>query len=480
MKRIIICSDGTMNTAFQTTRGRDQDFKPFSITAFKKTFWVWILGCFVGAGYGYYMIPLQVSIALKAIGVVIILLITLWFAYNKYLQKLREGFKDKTLRKKLLWDYIVKNGSRTPSHVTKISRAVKPISNEKDKNGKEIKIPQIVFYDKGIGTGGISDTIFGGIFGLGFKNKVLTCYNFIAENYEEGDEVYLFGFSRGAFTVRVLSALIAECGLLTKADVYYAPEAYELFKLQAVEGREKLIKDFREGYSEKEKKPIYARRNEPCRSVQIHFLGVWDTVPAFGLLGFLGRTGGKLGRHLRMNNFTLSKNVKYAYHALGLDEDRRAFDPLLWNSPPKYEVRNKKKHINKVMEQRWFIGVHTTIGGGFERDELSYITFDWMINNTKKCGLKFNKEKFEDRKDEKKKTYIEFFTPNPDTYKAPKKSNSRWMPPIVWFRKKRIVRLHSKKRKESVDNSVYLRMDDPDCKSYKNRKRWEAEIPPRD
>lgn len=421
MKRIIVCADGTMNTPFQTTRGGNQDYKPFSLKAFKTNFWVWILGAIVG----YYLVTLQENtLLMKFIVGTVFLLITVLLANEYYLRRLGKNYQG--LRKKLLWRYYATQGKRTPSHVVKIMRAVKPTAITTGKHGNKIEVPQIVFYDKGIGTGGLSDAIIGGGLGAGLKENVLDCYNFIAHNYEAGDEIFLFGFSRGAFTVRVLSGLLAECGLLTKRDNHYAPEAYEVFKLQATNksGREALLKSFRQG---KVNNKSYGARNDPCRNVSIKFLGIWDTVPAIGMAGIFGRIGGALGRHFRMNNFTLAKNVVHAYHALALDENRRAFDPLLWDSPPKY--MKGAQVIFKEMEQRWFVGVHTTVGGGFDKDELSYFTLKWIVDKADNCGLQMDK------------TYLNFYMPKQSSYKEEIHRNPWWIYPLEGFWKKRVVKL---------------------------------------
>ena len=518
-KRIIVCSDGTMNTSFQTTRGGSQEYQPFSVEAFKANFFIWILGGIAG----YYLYPVQGTTTTKIIAVTILLLLTFLAANEVYLQSLRVKLKDEDVRQKLLWRYIAKDRNKTPSHVTKISRAIAPIDIGKSEG--DTQIPQIVFYDKGIGTGGFSDAIIGGGFGAGLKKNVLDCYNFIAENYKKDDEIFLFGFSRGAFTVRVLSGLIAECGLLSPGDVYYADEAYELFKLNSIpaaqkkkllnrifrrnlatnEEKDELLASFWQGSPDKGRTKLYGSRNEPCQKVDIHFLGVWDTVPAFGLVGILGKIGGSLGRHFRMNNFTLSKNVKHAYHALGLDENRRAFTPLLWDSP-------HKDGITEEMEQRWFIGIHTTVGGGFKRDQLSFIPFKWMIEKAQAHGLAFMETEFWHKYTEKEQettgkegetdtTYLEFFMPKESAYATYKNRNSPFVYLFEGFWKKRIVKLPDDNMeqkllfsdrlgrlifgkdsvnmrhdsKESVDESVYQRWNA--LPEYQNRARV-ADIPP--
>jgi len=493
MKRIIVCSDGTMNTAFQTTRGGEQDYDIFSIKGLVSFLALLIPGSILG----YYLVQSGFHPAVKILIVLIILIGVVKGTHELYFLWLFRTKGQRMGLRKLLYRFYAHRGSRTPSHVGKILRAVKPLAL--DENGKEV--PQIVFYDKGIGTGGFSDAILGGGFGSGIKTNVLDCYDFIIQNYEDGDELYFFGFSRGAFTVRVLAGLISVCGLLTKGDSHYAPEAYEVFKLQATkkENKEKLLKAFRDGKYESGN--AYGGRNEAVREVNIHFLGVWDTVPAIGLAGYLGRVGGWLGKHLRMNNYTLSKNVEYAYHALGLDENRRAFDPLLWDAPPKYE--KGETVINKEMEQRWFAGIHTTIGGGFAKDELSYITLKWMVDKAVERGLQFTDKKFLDKRDKKLKTHLDFFMPNEKSYQGDLEKNSIWIYPVEGFWKKRVVKLAGDKYEEKmmvsekisrffgravnlredsreiIDDSVYARLNDPACKAYRKR-TWVAEIPPKD
>ena len=493
MKRIIVCSDGTMNTAFQTTRGGGQEYDFFSVEGLVSLLVALLPGAFLAL-----MLSLSgAQPAVKLLGGLVILILVVKGADELYFQWLLNTKGKRMGLRRLVYRFFARSGSRTPSHVGKILRAVKPLAREKD----GVEVPQLVFYDKGIGTGGFSDAVLGGGFGSGIKTNVLDCYDFIVQNYEEGDQLFFFGFSRGAFTVRVLAGLISVCGLLTKGDSHYAPEAYEIFKLQATKkaGKEKLLKAFRDG--KYKKRTPYGGRNEAVRDVNVHFLGVWDTVPAIGLAGYLGRVGGWLGRHLRMNNYTLSKKVEYAYHALGLDENRRAFDPLLWDSPPRYE--KDEPVVHKEMEQRWFAGIHTTIGGGFSKDELSYITLKWMVDKAVARGLQFTDQKFLDKKDDTLKTYLDFYMPDEKSYQDDLERNSIWVYPVEGFWKKRVVRLPGSQDKgklllsdrlsrffglavnlredshESIDDSVYARLDDPACAAYRKR-TWVAEIPPKE
>ena len=474
MKRIIICSDGTMNTDTQTTRGGEQDFDIFS-----PGYLICLLLFLVPAVYIYNSLPFFQTSSywfIKALAFTILFTVAVLCANNLFMfmlviSKGRSKAKNMNTVRNLIYRFYAKRGSRTPSHVGKIMRAVRPFATEED----DTVIPQVIFYDKGIGTGGLSDAIIGGGFGAGIKTNVLDCYNFIVQNYEDDDELFFFGFSRGAFTVRILSGLITTCGLLTKGDSHYGPEAYEVFKLQATnkKGKKELLKAFREGKFEDGKR--YSNRNQMVRDIKIRFLGVWDTVPAIGLASMLGKVGGWLGRHLRMNNYTLSKNVEYAYHALGLDENRRAFTPLLWEARPKYEPGDEE--INKEMEQRWFAGVHTTIGGGFKRDELSYITLKWMVEKARALGLQFMDEKFEDNWNHTLKTYLDFYMPTESSHKSHMYRNSFFDYLFEGLWKKRKVTLENREQNEHIDDSVYARIKDVPL--YGQRRWLVAEIPPK-
>ena len=114
---------------------------------------------------------------------------------------------------------------REPTNVVKMARAIVPTAKD--------NTPQVVFYDTGVGTGmGFYEKFIGGGFGVGLSNNILDCYRFLVDNYDEGDDIFLFGFSRGAFTVRSLAGMLHRCGLLTKDDAYYIPEAYEHYLLE--------------------------------------------------------------------------------------------------------------------------------------------------------------------------------------------------------------------------------------------------------
>ncbi|MEW6533998.1 MAG: DUF2235 domain-containing protein [Candidatus Auribacterota bacterium] len=224
---------------------------------------------------------------------------------------------------------------------------------------------QIAFYDRGLGTG--FRKVTGKISGMGISKNIKECYKFIFENFNSKDKIYLFGFSRGAATVRSLSAFIHLFGILPKSRPELIDQAYNIYKIRNTEKREKKAKEF-----------IGKHHTMWCT---IKFLGVWDTVAALGipfkmwdaLLGII-----PFCRH-KFHNFLLSPSVENAYHALAIDDERLTFHPILWE--------NKKADYQQI-KQVWFSGVHTDVGGGYKEQDLSDIPLMWMTQQAKTHGLR--------------------------------------------------------------------------------------------
>ena len=260
-------------------------------------------------------------------------------------------------------------GSRRPTNISKISRAILPVNDRNES--------QIVFYDEGVGTSW-GQKFLGGITGLGLSANILECYRFLSDNYQENDDIYLFGFSRGAFTSRSLCGFIDKVGIVTKADVYYLPDLYRLYRQSASDA---TVEEFCQS------KSISRFR------ARIKMLGVFDTVGALGIpIGGLNDVLNDLEiANFQFHDVSLSPIVDHAYHALAIDERRLPFKPSLWNAIP--------ANSETVMEQRWFTGVHSNIGGGYRPDGLANIALHYMVEKAKECDLQFDSE------------YLEFFTP---------------------------------------------------------------------
>ncbi|WP_298775938.1 DUF2235 domain-containing protein [uncultured Shewanella sp.] len=206
----------------------------------------------------------------------------------------------------------------------------------------------------------------GTLLGLGITNNMLDCYRFIVNHYHQGDHIYLFGFSRGAATVRSLSLFMLFFGLLPKEQPELIDIALNIYKLNNAQLRQQEANKF-----------IKQHQSKAC---DIHFIGVWDTVAALGLpnrilVQFLSSI--PACKH-QFHDFKISANVKHAYHALAIGETRGIFSPLLWR---------QKAHPTQTLKQVWFSGVHSDIGGGYENDGLSNIPLFWMLEQAIHHGL---------------------------------------------------------------------------------------------
>ena len=222
-------------------------------------------------------------------------------------------------------------------------------------------IEQIRWYDKGVGAHWY-DRFVGGALGTGLEINILEGYEFLARNYAPGDEVYVLGFSRGAFTARSLVGLVRNCGLVTGSFVgQKAAIAYGIYRTRGDGPDSKTARAFRAQCS---------------RDVRIHFLGVWDTV---GVLGIpLNVLAGFNADFYQFHDTKLSGIVDRAYHAIALDEHRKDYDVCLWDPT---------EETTQTLEQRWFVGAHSDVGGGYSDRQLSDITLRWMQEKAIEAGL---------------------------------------------------------------------------------------------
>ena len=258
---------------------------------------------------------------------------------------------------------------------------------------------QIAYYDDGVGTASFKPlAILGGAFGWGLKRNVLDLYTALCRHYEPGDNIYCFGFSRGAFTIRVLTGLINNQGLVKPKGMGEA----ELRRLAA-----EAFRDYRENrYHKWFLKPFRMLRNgllslwyslpprrkpyDPTKNnhdVKITFLGLWDTVAAYGLpLDELTRAWDAVFP-LSFPDRNLSGIVQRACHALALDDERHSFHPELWNE----DAETDPKRLTQV----WFAGMHTNVGGGYPDDALSHVPLNWMMTEASEAGLIFRQEEWD-------------------------------------------------------------------------------------
>ena len=267
---------------------------------------------------------------------------------------------------------------------------------------------QIVYYDQGLGTDW--RRISGNAFGVGFTQNIVQCYRFIFENYNAGDKIFLFGFSRGAATVRSLASFLHYFGILTKSRTTLVGDAFKLYgtgdkpKTQddetvLEEETRKLLQKLADrgiqtnndaSYQNYKalRKDLNDKANQftiahPNMWVEVEFLGVWDTVPALGVvpLAGLNLVVDRLPwwRH-SFHDFALHRSVRNAYQALSIDDDREWFLPTIWNQ---YGDENKQK-----IKQVWFSGSHTDVGGGYAEAGLSDIALEWMVQSALSHGIR--------------------------------------------------------------------------------------------
>jgi uncharacterized protein (DUF2235 family) len=268
---------------------------------------------------------------------------------------------------------------------------------------------QRVWYNAGVGTIGQQNpwtrftqklrSVFGLATGMGLDDHVLAAYGFLCSNYREGDRVYLFGFSRGAYTVRALAAFVHVMGVFRPDQLNMAGYAWSAFKRASRKDRSRAT-------------PTRARSAAPAppgeklspleeawhfsqviggKPISIEFVGVWDTVasvivPSFEQLSF----------SLQTLRFTRTNpSVKTFRQAMAIDERRRMFRLNPWTAPQDFRPNpfNRKFDVAQDIEQVWFAGVHADIGGGYEETEsgLSKYPLAWMIEQAAAAGLRVNR-----------------------------------------------------------------------------------------
>lgn len=283
------------------------------------------------------------------------------------------------------WNSAYKKGKREdgikvlkPSNVLKLARVIEPV----DAKGRH----QVVYYDTGVGSmskhPGFGNRLLrsidktaGGMWGAGFESNVEDALTFIINNYnpakgnKKADEILVFGFSRGAATARALTQFISWMGgMPVKSDSYFLPKLFRIYikakgKTTFAKAKEKINKEIDQVNESRTHKIPYPFKD--WQEIRIKFLGVWDTVMALG------------GRVITMKSrkFYLSdqpaKCVDHARQALAIDEKRYDFLPEVWQSP---------SFDGQTLEQQWFAGVHSNVGGGYANDGLANITLHWMVD----------------------------------------------------------------------------------------------------
>ena len=237
---------------------------------------------------------------------------------------------------------------------------------------------QRVHYIDGVGSrGSLWQRLKGAAIGYGLDENVQKAYQRIATDYEPGDEIYLFGFSRGAYTARSTLGMVRKCGILKHVSESAVRRAWEHYR-NAIHPEDEAARRWRRDNA--------LLINSPETFIPIaRFIGVWDTV------GSLGVPIETLRARYDFHDVTLTSLVDHAYHALAIDEQRRDYEPTIW-------ARSKTPRKEQKLEQRWFSGSHSDIGGGAAgegRDQQSDYCLEWLLAKAVDAGLEVDGDRIQ-------------------------------------------------------------------------------------
>lgn len=291
------------------------------------------------------------------------------------------------------WNHIE---SAYPTNVLKLARAIPSVAND--------GTSQVVFYLEGVGTGRGTgkiaqkiDRLGGGMFGWGLLHNVVEAYKNLVFNYNLGDEIYIFGFSRGAYTARSLAGLIRSVGILDRDRIHMLPKAIKLYQHRGPTGhpdvpencafRWENSKSVTTGSAER----VWRKLHHPEMNLadvlplKITYLGVWDTVGAMGVPSFLW-VSKLFNKKYTFHDFALSSSVASARHAIAVDESRATFPDAPWDNLDDLNARQPDGD-GLPYQQLWFPGDHGSIGGGGDITGLSDAAFLWVTAGALAKGL---------------------------------------------------------------------------------------------
>ncbi len=265
----------------------------------------------------------------------------------------------------------------SPTNVVKTVQALAPATAG--------RTGQVRYYDRGVGTGRF-DRVRGGVFGLGLARNVELAYLWLSGHFRPGDRLFLFGYSRGAYTARSLAGLVGRCGIpdpercvaggVSVADV--ALRAMAIYRLRDDRERVRLARRHVERWAHPLKDPLPPGTADRSVGCEVRFIGVWDTVGALGVpIRWLNGLGAR--RH-RFHDVGLGGHIANAFHAVAIDEGRRPFEPTLWTCRPRE---------GQTVQQLWFPGVHSDVGGGRADTRLADGALLWIWARAHECGLAF-------------------------------------------------------------------------------------------
>ncbi|WP_299822420.1 DUF2235 domain-containing protein [uncultured Jannaschia sp.] len=293
--------------------------------------------------------------------------------------------------------------SRTPTNVVRLAQLLSPSDPE--------GVTQIPVYINGVGTGEgvtrvsrVADRFLGGALGWGLLENVVDAYRQLVFLYEPGDEIFIFGFSRGAYTARSLSGFIRSTGIIDRDGLNLVPRAVRRYRMK---GRDNLAPgsdDSHEFRAQTMRSCVATSRNErdwrrrngapDVPLLRVSYLGVWDSVGALGVPREIPILGTWTARKYGFHDTHLSRMVASARHAVALDETRRAFEPTCWTNIADLNAAAGAAKTCPYQEL-YFAGDHGSIGGGGNITALSSIALGWIIEGAQAAGLAFDTSRLE-------------------------------------------------------------------------------------
>ncbi|HYE07203.1 MAG TPA: DUF2235 domain-containing protein [Planctomycetota bacterium] len=241
------------------------------------------------------------------------------------------------------------DGVRSPTNVWKLHERI-----------REIPGAQTRWYDAGVGTEWYN-RLRGGILGYGLSKNVKQGYARLAREYADGDRIFIFGFSRGAYTARSLAGLVRKCWIPRVVDERVIDQAYAFYRRRDDGPDAPDVDAFRRAHG---------------RAAEVHCVGVFDTVGALGIPGGFFKALDE--RFWAFHDTALSRIVRNAFHAVAIDENRPQYLATLWDDKPV---------PGQTVEQRWFTGAHSNVGGGYADTRLADLALEWMVERARGCGL---------------------------------------------------------------------------------------------
>jgi len=280
-----------------------------------------------------------------------------------------------------------------PTNVLLTAESVLPQSDD--------NVVQSTFYDEGVGSEE-GEAIAGGVFGAGLVKNLGDGYRFLIFNHSPGDEIYVFGFSRGAYTARSFAGLLSTCGVLHRQQAHRANQAVELYKRRSrTEAFREEAARFRSECSphicvsqqedEWRAEHVAGHRPGTLPLLKVKYLGVWDTVGSLGIPRYIVMAN-TINRMHQFHDVSLSPMVEQARHAVAIDEHRIDFEPTLWENLRELNLSRgaDPESAEAPYQQMWFPGGHGSVGGGGDRRGLSDPALEWIWDGARQAGLELD------------------------------------------------------------------------------------------